>query len=119
MTVQLICCSHSPLMVTDVEESEQNVHAEFFQELSSASAALHDFKPDLVVVFGPDHFNGFFYELMPAFCIGTAAEGSKDSQVILGTITGLAALLRGSCRRRGRRRWRQRLPPHRRGCPSR
>jgi 2,3-dihydroxyphenylpropionate 1,2-dioxygenase len=49
MTVQLICCSHSPLMVTDVEESEQNVHAEFFQELSSASAALHDFKPDLVV----------------------------------------------------------------------
>ena len=78
MTVQLICCSHSPLMVTDVEESEQNVHAEFFQELSSASAALHDFKPALVVVFGPDHFNGFFYELMPAFCIGTAAEGSKD-----------------------------------------
>jgi hypothetical protein len=65
-------------MVADVEESEQNVHAEFFQELSSASAALHDFKPDLVVVFGPDHFNGFFYELMPAFCIGTAAEGSKD-----------------------------------------
>ena len=33
------------------------------------------FTPDLVVVFGPDHFNGFFYELMPAFCIGTAAEG--------------------------------------------
>jgi len=32
-------------------------------------------------VFGPDHFNGFFYELMPAFCIGTAAEGSKDWQL--------------------------------------
>jgi 2,3-dihydroxyphenylpropionate 1,2-dioxygenase len=78
MTVQLICCSHSPLMVTDVEETEQNVHAEFFQELGSASAALHAFNPDLVVVFGPDHFNGFFYELMPAFCIGTSAEGSKD-----------------------------------------
>ena len=31
-----------------------------------------------MVVFGPDHFNGFFYEMMPAFCIGSAAEGTKD-----------------------------------------
>ena len=65
-------------MVTGIEESEQNVQAGFFKELAGASAALHAFNPDLVVVFGPDHFNGFFYELMPAFCIGTAAEGSKD-----------------------------------------
>jgi 2,3-dihydroxyphenylpropionate 1,2-dioxygenase len=78
MTVQLICCSHSPLMTTDVEESEQDVHAEFFRELDSCAAALRAYNPDLVVVFGPDHFNGFFYELMPSFCIGTAAEGSKD-----------------------------------------
>jgi 2,3-dihydroxyphenylpropionate 1,2-dioxygenase len=78
MTVQLICCSHSPLMTTDVEESEANVHAGFFQELDAAAAALHAFNPDLVVVFGPDHFNGFFYELMPAFCIGTAAESTRD-----------------------------------------
>ena len=41
-------------------------------------AALHKFSPDLVVVFGPDHFNGFFYELMPVFCIGTAAGAAKD-----------------------------------------
>ena len=40
MTVQLICCSHSPLMTTDVEESEPNVHAEFFRELDSCAAAL-------------------------------------------------------------------------------
>ena len=78
MAVQLICASHSPLMTTDVEETEQNVHAEFFGELDTCAKALHAFNPDLVVVFGPDHFNGFFYELMPAFCIGTAAEGTKD-----------------------------------------
>jgi 2,3-dihydroxyphenylpropionate 1,2-dioxygenase len=78
MAVQLICCSHSPLMVTGIEESEGNVQAQFFKELDGASSALHAFDPDLVVVFGPDHFNGFFYELMPAFCIGTAAEGSQD-----------------------------------------
>lgn len=78
MSIQLICASHSPLMLTDVEESENGVHAQFFRELDQCAAALHKFKPDLVVVFGPDHFNGFFYELMPMFCIGTAAQGTKD-----------------------------------------
>jgi 2,3-dihydroxyphenylpropionate 1,2-dioxygenase len=78
MAVQLICCSHSPLMTTDIEESQQGVQAQFFSELDSCAAALHRFNPDLVVVFGPDHFNGFFYEMMPSFCIGTAAEGTTD-----------------------------------------
>lgn len=78
MPVQLICCSHSPLMTTDVEETEPDAHASFFRELDSCAAAVRDFRPDLVVVFGPDHFNGFFYELMPSFCIGTAAVGTKD-----------------------------------------
>jgi 2,3-dihydroxyphenylpropionate 1,2-dioxygenase len=78
MNVQLICCSHSPLMTTGIEETQGDVQAQFFHELAQASAALHAFNPDLVVVFGPDHFNGFFYELMPAFCIGTAAESTRD-----------------------------------------
>ena len=78
MAVQLICCSHSPLMTTDMEETEKNLHAQFFRELNSCVGRAPRFKPDLVVVFGPDHFNGFFYELMPAFCIGTSAESSKD-----------------------------------------
>lgn len=86
MAVQLICASHSPLMLTDVEESENGVHAQFFHELGECSAALHKFNPDLVVVFGPDHFNGFFYELMPMFCIGTAAQGSKDWHLEAGPL---------------------------------
>jgi 2,3-dihydroxyphenylpropionate 1,2-dioxygenase len=86
MTVQLICCSHSPLMTTDVEESEADLHAGFFHALDAAAAALRAFDPELVVVFGPDHFNGFFYELMPAFCIGTAAEGSRDWRLDAGPL---------------------------------
>src|SRR5262245_38536065 len=78
MSVQLICCSHSPLMTTDVEESTPNMHETFFRELDACADALRQFNPDLVVVFGPDHFNGFFYELMPAFCIGTAAQATRD-----------------------------------------
>jgi 2,3-dihydroxyphenylpropionate 1,2-dioxygenase len=30
------------------------------------------------VVFGPDHFNGFFYRAMPSFCVGVAAESVGD-----------------------------------------
>jgi 2,3-dihydroxyphenylpropionate 1,2-dioxygenase len=78
MPVQLICASHSPLMTAEMEESQQGVQAQFFHEMQSCATALHAFNPDLIVVFGPDHFNGFFYELMPAFCIGSAAEGTKD-----------------------------------------
>jgi 2,3-dihydroxyphenylpropionate 1,2-dioxygenase len=78
MPVQLICASHSPLMTAEMEESQQGVQAQFFNELQSCAAALREFNPDLVVVFGPDHFNGFFYEMMPSFCIGSAAEGTKD-----------------------------------------
>jgi 2,3-dihydroxyphenylpropionate 1,2-dioxygenase len=86
MPVQLICCSHSPLMTTGIEETEAGIQAQFFHELDICSAALHKFNPDLVVVFGPDHFNGFFYELMPAFCIGTAAEGTKDWHLEAGPL---------------------------------
>jgi 2,3-dihydroxyphenylpropionate 1,2-dioxygenase len=86
MPVQLICCSHSPLMTTGIEESEQGVQGQFFREMESCAKALHEFNPDLVVVFGPDHFNGFFYELMPAFCIGTAAEATRDWHLPSGTL---------------------------------
>ena len=86
MAVQLICCSHSPLMTTDVEETQPDVHAQFFRELNACAGALRAFNPDLVVVFGPDHFNGFFYELMPAFCIGTAAEAGTDWRLESGAL---------------------------------
>lgn len=36
------------------------------------------YDPDFIIVFGPDHFNGFFYDLMPAFCVGADAEAIGD-----------------------------------------
>ncbi len=78
MDVQLICCSHSPLMLTDIEPSQPALQQSFLSTMAEVSAELHAFKPDLVVAFGPDHFNGFFYDLMPPYCIGFAAEGTSD-----------------------------------------
>jgi 2,3-dihydroxyphenylpropionate 1,2-dioxygenase len=98
MPVQLICCSHSPLMTTGIEESEQGVQGQFFREMESCAAALHKFDPDLVVVFGPDHFNGFFYELMPVFCIGTAAEAGHDWHLEGGALSVPRELALGAVR---------------------
>ena len=45
--------------------------AEVRRAVDSAFAAartfVRDFDPQLVVLFGPDHYNGFFYDVMPPF----------------------------------------------------
>lgn len=84
MAVQLVCASHSPLMLTDIEESQDGEQERFFASLSSVASQVRKFSPDLVVVFGPDHFNGFFYELMPSFCVGLAGEATRDWSIKAG-----------------------------------
>jgi 2,3-dihydroxyphenylpropionate 1,2-dioxygenase len=46
--------------------------------LADARAFVAAFEPELVVTFSPDHYNGFFYKVMPPFCVGTAATGVGD-----------------------------------------
>ena len=45
-----------------------------------------EFDPELVVIFSPDHYNGFFYRTMPPFCIGTAAQGVGDYGTYAGPL---------------------------------
>ena len=39
---------------------------------------VKDYNPDYIIQFAPDHFNGFFYDLMPAFCVGAGAISLGD-----------------------------------------
>ena len=68
--------SHSPLL------NLPGPSAELLDDIESALGAARDFvsdyDPELVVIFAPDHYNGFFYKLMPPFCVGTAAQGVGD-----------------------------------------
>jgi 2,3-dihydroxyphenylpropionate 1,2-dioxygenase len=68
--------SHSPLLehANPPTEIKAAVEASFDQ----ARQFVWDFDPELVVNFGPDHYNGFFYDLMPPFCIGYEALGTGD-----------------------------------------
>ncbi|BCB83739.1 3-carboxyethylcatechol 2,3-dioxygenase [Phytohabitans suffuscus] len=76
MSVALCATSHSPLI--GLHDPEPSVRAEVDGVLSAARAFVADFDPELVVVFAPDHYNGFLYELMPSFCVGAAATSVGD-----------------------------------------
>jgi len=76
MPVALCATSHSPLI--GLHDPEPAVRAEVDEVLGRARAFVSDFRPDLIVAFGPDHYNGFLYDMMPSFCIGAAATSVGD-----------------------------------------
>jgi 2,3-dihydroxyphenylpropionate 1,2-dioxygenase len=76
MTLALCCMSHTPLLELTVPGPELTADVE--SAFATARDFARDYDPDLVVVFAPDHYNGFFYELMPPFCVGLEATSIGD-----------------------------------------
>ncbi|WP_445170720.1 3-carboxyethylcatechol 2,3-dioxygenase [Mycolicibacterium sp. Dal123E01] len=68
--------SHSPLL--NLSGPSADLLDDINARLAETRSFVKDFDPELVVIFSPDHYNGFFYRLMPPFCIGTAATGVGD-----------------------------------------
>ncbi|MET0704999.1 MAG: 3-carboxyethylcatechol 2,3-dioxygenase [Mycobacterium sp.] len=68
--------SHSPLLNLPGPSAE--LLDDIAGALAQARANVAEFDPELVVTFSPDHYNGFFYRVMPPFCVGTAATGVGD-----------------------------------------
>src|ERR1700742_4100474 len=68
--------SHSPLL--NLPGPSQDLLDDIGSALTQARDFVTDFDPELVVIFAPDHYNGFFYRTMPPFCIGTDAQGVGD-----------------------------------------
>ncbi|MGE2720576.1 3-carboxyethylcatechol 2,3-dioxygenase [Mycolicibacterium celeriflavum] len=68
--------SHSPLL--NLPGPSRELLDDIETAISGARRFVTDYNPDLVVIFSPDHYNGFFYRTMPPFCIGTAAQGVGD-----------------------------------------
>jgi 2,3-dihydroxyphenylpropionate 1,2-dioxygenase len=84
MPSALVTMSHSPLMgfTEPAGQARKRVEAAF----GDARAFISDFAPELVVIFGPDHYNGFFYDMMPSFCVGAAAESIGDYDTPAGSL---------------------------------
>jgi 2,3-dihydroxyphenylpropionate 1,2-dioxygenase len=68
--------SHSPLL--NLPGPSRDLLDEIDGAIGQARAFVEDYDPELVVIFSPDHYNGFFYKSMPPFCIGTNANGVGD-----------------------------------------
>lgn len=75
-TLALCCMSHSPLL--NLPGPSQDLLDDINTALGDARAFVRAYDPQLVVIFSPDHYNGFFYRVMPPFCIGTNAVGVGD-----------------------------------------
>ena len=90
MRALAISASHTPLKdfkdpAPGVREAVDACFARLREEVTA-------FAPTLVLAFGPDHFNSFFYRLMPAFCIGAVAESIGDWATPAGPLPGNPAL---------------------------
>jgi 2,3-dihydroxyphenylpropionate 1,2-dioxygenase len=79
MTVRLICASHTPLM--DHVDADPDVDAEVRAAFRALGDEVRAFDPELVIQFAPDHFKGFFYDMLPPFTIGIRAEAIGDYDI--------------------------------------
>ncbi|MBE4737290.1 MULTISPECIES: 3-carboxyethylcatechol 2,3-dioxygenase [Streptomyces] len=76
MTAAAVGLSHSPLIGKNDPDPEVVARVDRAVEGARQFIRAHD--PDLVVLYAPDHYNGFFYKEMPPFCLATEAHAVGD-----------------------------------------
>lgn len=82
MLIGSICITHSPLM--DRNRSSSNNEQSWWNAVNHVSELVAQYEPDITLVFHPDHVNGFFYNLLPSFCVGISGYSIGD----FGTVPG-------------------------------
>jgi 2,3-dihydroxyphenylpropionate 1,2-dioxygenase len=70
----LACVVHVPLL----SMQERAVNMEMWQAYDARVAEFHQFDPELVIVFGGDHYDNVFLNLSPQFMIGHQAWAVDD-----------------------------------------
>jgi 2,3-dihydroxyphenylpropionate 1,2-dioxygenase len=77
--------SHSPLIGKNDPLPE--VVTRVSAAVTDARKFVEAFDPELVVLFAPDHYNGFFYKAMPPFCLATEAHAVGDFGSAAGSLS--------------------------------
>jgi 2,3-dihydroxyphenylpropionate 1,2-dioxygenase len=76
--------SHTPLMKDGITSDEtRSAVKRGFEQLAER---VERFEPELLIQFAPDHFNSFFYDLMPSFCVGINATSLGDWDTSTGPL---------------------------------
>ena len=76
MSFLLQCLSHTPLK--GYVDPLPDVVDEAGRMVATLRAEVEAFDPEIVFLFAPDHYNGFFLDAMPQLCIGTSATSVGD-----------------------------------------
>ena len=84
MSAMLQCLSHSPLKGY-VDPPDATVRA-VAREIEKLSQEISAFDPEIIFLFGPDHYNGFFLDVMPQLCIGINANSVGDYKTSKGPL---------------------------------
>lgn len=79
MPLRLICASHTPLM--DHVDADPAIDAAVRAQFAALADDVRDYDPELVILFAPDHFKGFFYDMMPPFTVGIRATAIGDYDI--------------------------------------
>jgi len=80
----VVCASHSPLV--SERDAADGAKERYTESMRDVGEWIRAFNPDIVIQFAPDHYNGFFYDVMPSFCIGTSAFAIGDWQGLKGSL---------------------------------
>lgn len=74
--VMLATSSHSPIIEFPAVKSD--TYHDIVRQLNVVKSEVETFDPDLVVIFGVDHYGGHHMHSMPPFCIGVEATALAD-----------------------------------------
>lgn len=76
MSTYLLCLPHSPILMCYAKEPPEHtaIEAAYAQQAEAVKA----FDPQVVIVFGTDHYSGFHLDRMPAHCIGLSCRAVND-----------------------------------------
>jgi 2,3-dihydroxyphenylpropionate 1,2-dioxygenase len=85
MTAAAVGLSHSPLIGKNDPAPE--VLARVDRAVAGAREFVAAYDPELVVLYAPDHYNGFFYKEMPPFCLATEAHAVGDFGTAAGPLS--------------------------------
>ena len=76
MSTYLVCVPHSPILMCYAREPTE--HAAIQAAYARQVEAVRAFDPEVVILFGPDHYSGFHLDRMPAQCIGLRCRAVND-----------------------------------------
>ncbi|KAF9776849.1 hypothetical protein IL306_004903 [Fusarium sp. DS 682] len=85
MSSYLACISHTPLI--GLLNPSEDILKEVDDYIKETRRKIYEFDPELVVLFAPDHFNGFFHDVMPSFCVGIEAHAIGDFNTPKGPLS--------------------------------